>query len=418
MMTASTSIDRARAAFRERFGAEPTHLGMAPGRVELLGNHTDHNNGLVLAAAIDRSTVVTGRPTRGEESWIYSEAFDDLYGLPLHEEVNDPPGAWGRYLRGVVKAFTDRIGPLQSAFEATIAGDVPLGAGLSSSASLEGAFALFLLDAGVFPEGQGGTADALDDQARMALAQTLREAENQTVGVASGLLDFVCTLLGKRDHALMLDCFSLEFERLSLGDPSPAIVVCDTKTSRRLADGMYNQRREECDRIVRYFREHPPASSRSDPPQEPPPVASLRDITLADLNAYRDRLDPVGYRRARHVLTENDRVRQGAEALRRGDLTTLGRLMSASHASSRDDFENSSPALNTLIELAEAAPGFLGGKLCGAGWAGCTVNLVRSDQADAFAASVREAYARRTGTIAEVHVCQAADGARAIPLIG
>jgi galactokinase len=130
------------------------------------------------------------------------------------------------------------------------------------------------------------------------------------------------------------------------------------------------------------------------------------------LNAYRDRLDPVGFRRARHVLTENDRVRQGIEALRRGDPAALGRLMSASHVSSRDDFENSSPSLNSLIELAEYAPGFLGGKLCGAGWAGCTVNLVLTDQADAFAASMREAYARRTGSLAEVHVCHAADGAR------
>ncbi|MEW4566742.1 galactokinase [Tautonia sp. JC769] len=415
-MTASAApIDRARAAFRERFGAEPTSIGMAPGRVELLGNHTDHNNGLVLAAAIDRSTVVAGRPTRGQESWIYSEAFDDLYGLPIAEEVSDPPGVWGRYLRGVVQAMTARFGPLRSAFEATIAGNVPLGAGLSSSASLEGAIAVFLLDAGLFAEGQGGANAALDDASRMALAQALREAENQTVGVASGLLDFVCTLMGKRGHAVMLDCCSLEFERVALGDPAPAIVVCDSKTSRRLADGMYNRRREECERIVTYFREHPPASSLSDPYREPPPVASLRDVTLADLNAYRDRLDPIGFRRARHVLAENERVRQGVEALRRGDLAALGRLMSASHASSRDDFENSSPPLNTLIESAEAAPGFLGGKLCGAGWAGCTVNLVVSDRADDFAASVGEAYRRRTGTEAEVHVCRAAEGAGPIP---
>ena len=408
-MTASPE-DRARAAFRERFGAEPTSVGIAPARVELLGNHTDHNAGLVLASAIDRVTAVAGRPVGGRESWIYAEAFDDLYGLANDDPGPDPPGSWGRYIRGVIHAMRDRYGAMKSVFEASIAGDVPLGAGLSSSASLSAALAMFLIGADLFDVGQGGA--NLDDEARMALAHTLREAENQTVGVASGLLDPFCALLGKANHALMLDCFSLEYERLSLGQPAPAIVVCDSKTSRRLADGMYNQRREECDRIVAYFQEHPPASSLSDPYQKPPPVESLRDVTLADLNAYRERLDPVGFRRARHVLTENDRVRLGAEALRIGDLAALGRLMSASHESSRDDFENSSPALDALIEAAEDAPGFLGGKLCGAGWAGCTVNLVRADLAHAFAEAVIDGYTRRTGTPAQVIICRAADGAR------
>jgi galactokinase len=220
--------------------------------------------------------------------------------------------------------------------------------------------------------------------------------------------------MGRADHALLLDCLSLDYERLPLGRPAPAIVVCDSKTSRRLADGMYNRRRGECERIVAYFREHPPASSLSDPYRPPPPVESLRDLTLADLNAYRERLDPVGFRRARHVLTENERVRLGAEALRIGDVAALGRLMSASHESSRDDFENSSPALDALIESAEAAPGFLGGKLCGAGWAGCTVNLVEAGRAEAFAEAVRAGYARRTGTRAEAYVCRAADGAAVI----
>src|SRR5262249_49866992 len=149
-------------------------------------------------------------------------------------------------------------------------------------------------------------------------------------------------------------------------DPAPAIVVCDSKTSRRLADGMYNRRRDECERVVADFRDLSGGNH----------VRQLRDVTLDDLELHWDRLDPVGRRRARHVLTENDRVRQGALALKAGDVTAFGRLMSASHASSRDDFENSSPALDALIESAETAPGFLGGKLSGAGWAGCTVNLV------------------------------------------
>ena len=235
----------------------------------------------------------------------------------------------------------------------------------------------------------------------MALARVLQRSENAFVGVASGLLDQFTVLFGRAGHALTLDCRSLDFARVPLGDPAPAIVVCDSKTSRRLADGMYNRRRAECETVVTHFQALRGAEA----------VRWLRDLTLDDLETSWDSLDPVGRLRARHVLTENQRVEQGAEALRRSDLATFGRLMSASHASSRDDFANSAPALDALIEAAEAAPGFLGGKLSGAGWAGCTVNLVASDQADAFAASVSSAYARRTGTVPDVHVCRSADGA-------
>ncbi|MBX6315464.1 MAG: galactokinase, partial [Isosphaeraceae bacterium] len=248
--------------------------------------------------------------------------------------------------------------------------------------------------------GQGGD---LDDAARLRLAQVLRRSENEFVGVASGLLDQFSSLFGRAGHALMLDCRSLGFERLPLGDPPPAIVVCDSKTSRRLADGMYNQRRAECERVVAHFRERKGGDR----------IASLRDVSLDALQADWDRLDPVGRLRARHVLTENERVRRGAEALRAGDLAAFGRLMTASHASSREDFANSSPALDALIEVAQAAPGFLGGKLSGAGWAGCTVNLVRADQADAFVAAVLDGYARHTGTEPTIHICHAAEGASA-----
>ena len=399
---------RARAASLDRFGAEPTSIGIAPGRVELLGNHTDYNGGLVLASAVDRETAVAGRAVEGRIARIASESFDEVYEFSVDDPTPDPSGPWGRYVRGVVLAMASRFGPIRSGFEATVAGDVPVGAGLSSSASLEASAAMCLVGLGLVDPGP------IDDGARMDLARLLQRAENEYVGVASGLLDQFCALLGRADHALMLDCLSLGYDRVPMGDPAPAIVVCDSKTSRRLADGMYNLRREECDRVVSYFREHPPASSMSDPFRPPPPVESLRDVTLADLHAYWERLDPVARRRARHVLAENDRVRRGAEALRRGDAAGLGRLMSESHGSSRDDFENSSPALDALIEAAESAPGFLGGKLSGAGWAGCTVNLVAAEHAGAFAEAVVEGYARRTGTRAEAYVCRAADGARVV----
>ena len=389
----------ARAAFAKAFGGEPTALGRAPGRVELLGNHTDYNGGLVLAAAIDRSTVVVGRALAGRMARVRSANFGESDDFPIDAiEPGESSGTWGRYIRGVNWAIRKDFGPLASGFEAALAGDVPIGAGLSSSASLQAAFALFLASAGLSATPGGPNPD---ESARMALAQTLRRSENEFVGVASGLLDQFSALFGRADHAFVLDCRSLDHELLPLGNPTPAIVVCDSKTSRRLADGMYNRRRAECERVVEYFRNH-----KSDRP-----IRQLRDVTLEELQDAWDDLDPVGRLRARHILTENDRVVRGAKALRAGDEVRFGALMSASHASSRDDFENSSPALDALFEAAEESPGFLGGKLSGAGWAGCTVNLVRLGEAEAFAESVRTGYDLRTGLVPDVHICHTADGA-------
>ena len=389
----------ARGAFAETFGgAGPTVVAVAPGRVELLGNHTDYNGGLVLAAAVDRHTVVVGRPTAGPLGRVRAVAFGQTDEFPVAGPERGEPGSWPRYVRGVVWALSETR-QARGGFDAAVVGDVPLGAGLSSSASLQASLARFLLTAGVF----GDPGDPLDDAQTMALAQTLRRGENQFVGVSSGLLDQFASLFGRAGHALLLDCRSLAFERLPFGDEPPAIVVCDSKTSRRLADGMYNRRFEECQRVVAYFQALRGADA----------VRWLRDVSPDDLRDHWDALDPVGRLRARHVQTENDRVRAGADALKAGDLAAFGRLMSASHASSRDDFDNSAPALDALIESAEESPGFLGGKLTGAGWAGCTVNLVSAPQADAFAAAVSEAQTRRTGVVPDVHVMHAAEGARA-----
>jgi galactokinase len=394
---------RTSAAFTARFGARPTALGCAPGRVELLGNHTDYNSGLVIAAAIDRFTVALGRPVAGRSCQVEAINFAQNDGFELDRLESSESGAWPNYVKGVAWAIQEAAGaPLVSGFAMAIAGDVPLGAGLSSSASLQAALAFFLLKAGLVP-GRVGNPDLSDrpDPARMELAGILRRSENAFVGVASGLLDQFSSVFGRAHHALYLDCQRLDHARLPLGDPGPAIIVCDSKTSRRLADGMYNRRRAECETVVAYFQDRRGSSA----------VSSLRDVSLDDLNEHWDHLDPVGRKRARHVLTENERVRRGADALRSGALVEFGRLISASHASSRDDFENSSVALDSLVEAAAAAPGFLGAKLSGAGWAGCTVNLVQAQHADAFAEAVRTGYARARGISPDVHVCHAADGA-------
>jgi galactokinase len=367
--------------------------------VELLGNHTDYNGGLVLAAAIDRYTDVGGQPLPRRLVRVHSVDFqaDDTFNL----DAIGPSavGHWSGYVRGVAWALQERYGPLLSGFEARVNGGVPIGTGLSSSASLQAALALFLVGAGLV----AGQDAELDDPARMELAHALRRAENDFVGVSAGILDQFTVLLARRDCALFLDCETLAYERLPLGRPAPAIVVCDSKTSRRLADGKYNERFAECRRVVAYFRDLKGWEQ----------VNSLRQVTLEEVESHWGSLDAVGRLRARHVLTENERVREGAEALRAGDVAALGRLMSASHVSSRDDFGNSSAALDALIEAAQDAPGFLGGKLSGAGWAGCTANLVAAEQAGAFAAAVEQGYAERTGNVPEIHICRAAEGASA-----
>ncbi len=403
MATSGELEARVTTAFVTQFGIQPTALGIAPGRVELLGNHTDYNGGLVMAVAIDRFTVVAGRAAPGRTGRAHALNFGGIVSFDLDNLERGESGDWSNYIKGVVWTIQDaENAPLTSGFDITLAGNVPLGGGLSSSASLEAALAFFLLQAGLVPgRASGDFRGDSADPARLKLAQVLRRSENAFVGVASGLLDQFSSLFGRAHHAVYLDCQTLEHARLPLGEPGPAIIVCDSKTSRRLADGMYNRRRAECETVVTYFQQKRGGDA----------VTSLRDVSLEELTEHWDRLDPVGRKRARHVLAENERVRQGAVALRAGNLTEFGRLVSASHASSRDDFENSSEALDTLVEAAEASPGFLGGKLSGAGWAGCTVNLVRVDQAGAFAESVCTAHSRKLGITPEIHICHAAEGA-------
>jgi galactokinase len=406
-MPCESPLQLAMAEFAARFGGDPAVMSTAPGRVELLGNHTDYNGGLVIAAAIDRRTVFVGRRASGREAKVASVQFADLDSFRLDDIEPTEAGAWTRYVRGVCWAIARWRGAITCGFEAVVAGDVPLGAGLSSSASLQAACATFLIELGVVP---GLSSSDLEtdrgDTLRLELAQVLRRSENEFVGVGSGLLDQFSSLFGRDGCALFLDCRTLEFDRLPLGQPGPAIVVCDSKTSRRLADGMYDRRRIECEGVAAAFRDELPDGQQLE----------LSGLSLSQLESRWDRLDPLGRKRARHVLSENKRVRQGALCLESGDTETFGRLMSASHASSRDDFENSSEALDALIEVAAGAPGFLGGKLSGAGWAGCTVNLVRAECAGEFSSAVASEYRRRTGIAPEIHICHAGAGAFACRL--
>ncbi len=387
--------------FEESFRRPPDWLGVAPGRVELLGNHTDHNRGLVLSAAIDRFTCVAVAANDSHDVSVFSLALasDDSFAVPTIVPL--PRSSWSNYVRGAIAALID-AGVVVHGFDAAIVGNVPLGGGLSSSASLECATAMAVL--GLFGGGPGLQPEG------MRLAELLKQAEHRFAGVQCGVLDQFSSLFGKAGHALYLDCDTLQHETVTLGANPPAIVVCDSNAPRELAQGKYNERRAECESASEALHRLTPTLPLGD-------VPSLRDIPMHVFLAQQSLLEPVATRRVRHVLTENQRVMTGRELLRRsGDVRGFGPLMLESHRSSRDDFENGSCELDLLIDLASRQPGFIGGKLSGAGWGGCTVNLVEPQHADSFAQAVADEYSRRTGLTASVMICHAAAGANAVRL--
>ena len=326
-------------------------------------------------------------------------AADDSFSVPTIAPL--PRGSWINYVRGAIAALID-AGVVVRGFDAAIVGTVPLGGGLSSSASLECATAMAVL--GLFGGGPGLQPDG------MQLAELLKQAEHRFAGVQCGVLDHFSSLFGRDGHALYLDCDTLMHDTAPFGPNPPAIVVCDSNSPRELAKGKYNERRAECESASEHLH-------RLNPQLPCGIVRSLRDIPLQVFLASQGQLELVAARRARHVLTENQRVMTGLELVRRSrDVRGFGQLMLESHRSSRDDFENSSPELDLLIDIASRQPGFFGGKLSGAGWGGCTVNLVDPSHAESFARSVADEYSRRTGLTASVIICHAADGAKVVRL--
>ena len=385
-------LERIRTVFEEKFGHAPTVGARAPGRVELLGNHTDYNGGYVLPTAVDRDTVLVGRANGTQRVRLWTENLQAGVAFVLDDLQPDPDQPWADYVKGVIQQWTRAGAPVEG-FDAALVGNVPVGAGLSSSASLEVGTAMLL--GGLWPY----------EMDRMELAKLCRRAENEFVGVQCGILDQFSSLFARRDSAMFLDCKTLEHDVVSMGEPAPALVIVNSMTQRDLVSSQYNTRRAECDAALAHFRT---ALGR--------PLDCLRDVTLDEFRAHRAGLDPEPAKRAQHILEENRRVLEGRDALRRGAVEQVGGLMLASHASSRDLFENSSRELDTLVAIASDQPGFIGGKLSGAGWAGCTVNLVASGAAEAFVGTVCSAYESKTGTRAEAHLCRSAAGAEVLAL--
>jgi galactokinase len=367
---------------------EAVRVVRAPGRVNLIGEHTDYNEGYVLPIAIDRSITIALIPTDDRRVTVTLDAGGETAGFDL-DDIGPRRGHWIDYVAGMAWAMAADGMPV-SGFRGLLASDLPQGSGLSSSAALELAAALAL------SRGEEPTTD------RMTLARIAQRAENVHVGVLCGLMDQFASAFGTAGTALLLDCRSLEYRTVPLPLDAISLVVCDSGSPRRLDRSAYNERRGQCEEAVATI-------ARRDAG-----VRSLRDVTPSMLVAADGELGPLLARRARHVVEENERVLRVAAALESGDAATAGRLFSESHASLRDLYEVSSPELDALVDVAESVPGVLGSRLTGAGFGGCTVTLVRRDALTALTGIVMEAYPARTGLTPQVFAVTPSPGARVL----
>lgn len=369
-------------AFQQQFGGRPAFIARAPGRVNLIGEHTDYNDGFVLPMAIDRAAWIALRPRIDRRMVVHSLDFDQMVEVELDQMSNSGQG-WAEYLKGVAWALKD-AGMQIDGWEGVTAGDVPIGAGLSSSAALE------LATVRAF-----ASVSQLEwKPAQMALLS--QRAENQWVGVNCGIMDQMISAAGAAGHALLIDCRTLESQLVPL-PPETAVIVLDTATRRGLVDSAYNERRSQCEAAARFFG-----------------VKALRDVSVPQFEARAGELDEVTRRRARHVITENERTLKAADVMRAGDASALGLLMNASHESLRDDFEVTNSALNTIVEIARQQAGCYGARMTGAGFGGCAVALVKASAARDFDLTVTAAYTKATGLTPNVYVCFPSDGANIV----
>ncbi|WP_422527287.1 galactokinase [Serratia fonticola] len=371
------------ALFTEHFGYAPTLTIQAPGRVNLIGEHTDYNDGFVLPCAIDYQTVISGAPRNDRQIRVLAADYEnqqDQFSLdePIVSHANL---RWADYVRGVVKHLQTRDANFGGA-DLVISGNVPQGAGLSSSASLEVAVGQVLQALYQLP---------LDG---VALALNGQEAENQFVGCNCGIMDQLISALGKKDHALLIDCRSLETRAVPM-PADVAVVIINSNVKRGLVDSEYNTRRQQCEAAARFFG-----------------VKALRDVSPDLFFPILHELDPIVAKRARHVITENDRTLAAAGALAAGNLKLMGKLMAESHASMRDDFEITVPPIDTLVEIVKEVIGDRGGvRMTGGGFGGCIVALMPQDLVESVRTAVAREYPLRTNGLQETfYVCKASQG--------
>jgi galactokinase len=378
-------------AFQQHFSKPPDFIARAPGRVNLLGEHVDYNDGFVLPAAIDRATYVAFALSPTDQTRLIAADFGEEArfvptALPARQQPDGSPlPEWALYPAGVAWAL-GQAGLSAPAMLAAFSSDIPRGSGLSSSAAIEMAF-------GIAWRALGGWR-----LPPMQLALLGQKAENLYVGVNCGIMDQFASACGQAGKLMLLDCRSLEYRSLPLPE-NTAIVVADTTVRRKLTSGGYNDRRAACEQAVRLLS------------HDLPGIKALRDVSLEDFNRLSHTLPAVVALRARHVVEEIERTRQAIPLLEQGETQAFGQLMNACHTSLRDLYQVSVPELDTMVQIAQSLPGCLGARLTGGGFGGCTVNLVASDQAQAFAGSLGPEYERRTGLHPEIYICRASGGA-------
>ncbi len=384
-MSLSSLVDQARETFRERFGRPAQVTAVCPGRVNLIGEHVDYNNGLVLPLAIDRHIAVCASPSDRSDCQIATDRHDETVSISIEPPLRPGKPFWTNYLRGVVSGFLDR-GVELTPFDAYVASNLPAGSGLSSSAALSVATATAL-------EGLSGATLELEDKALLA-----QHAENTFAGMPCGIMDQFAVTFGQAGHLILLDCESQEVTPIPMPDDGIQIVVTGSGVSHSLAESEYAKRRQECERVAAFFG-----------------LDSLRDLDWTTLQIKRASLPDPLYRRARHVITEIERVTNCANRLQAGEWTAVAGLLYSSHESLRDDFEVSCEELDLLVEITRS-PDFdgrvYGSRMTGGGFGGSTVSLVPHDLVPTFKSIVTERYRQQTGLTPTIFSTLPVPGAR------
>ena len=376
--------------FKEVFGKDAEQQFFAPGRVNLIGEHTDYNGGNVFPCAIDKGTygLVSKRADRTFR--MYSENFADLgvMEFTLDELVNDKKHDWANYPKGVIKMFVEEGFKIDSGFDFLVSGNIPNGAGLSSSASIEMLTGIVLKD--LFHL-------SIDP---IAMALLGKKVENLFIGVNSGIMDQFAIAMGKKDHAILLDCNTLKYDYVPVVLKDEVIVIANTNKRRGLADSKYNERRAECDEALAEL-------------QTKLPIKALGELSIEEFEANKDLIkSPIRQKRAKHAVYENQRTLKAQKELSAGNLAEFGKLMNQSHISLRDDYEVTGVELDTLAALAWEQPGVIGSRMTGAGFGGCTVSIVKKDKVDDFIKNVGEAYKNKIGYAADFYIAAVSEGAR------